>query len=367
MDGDRAAGGRIPSLDGLRGIAAIAVMGFHFDYYFLPQAALTRLLPGLGRAYLGVDLFFLLSGFVIMHVYGQAMASNRRRHWPEFAAMRFARIYPLFALSTLLMVIIHALTALPIPNVSLSHATLTLQPFLLQAWADGLTWNYPAWSISTEAMAYVAFVFCAHGLLRGSHPRAVAAVCIGILAAVTWANSGRLNVFSGYQCALRTLAEFSLGALLYRVYAADRQLSGRALGAMSVALMALAALTRWDLFIVGAFACLIHHATDARTGLARLLDSRVTMTLGTWSYSIYLLHAPVHYAVMAVMSATGHPVDGLDQTSARLLAFATMAAVVALAAVTFTYYEVPMRRLVQRLSLSTPRWGVRVMRGADLP
>ncbi len=337
-------------MDGLRGIAAIAVMGFHFQFYFLPQAALTSLLPGLGRAYLGVDLFFLLSGFVIMHVYGQALAYDCRRHWQEFAAMRFARIYPLFALSTLAVVITHALTALPLPYVSLSHVTLALQPLLLQVWADGLTWNYPAWSISTEAMAYVGFIFCARPVLRGSHPRALAAICVAVLAAITWAHYGRLNVFSGYQCVLRTLAEFSLGALLYRVYAAGRRLSGTVLGATAVALLALAALTGWDPFVVGAFACLIHYATDPKTWIARLLDSRVPLTLGAWSYSIYLLHAPVHYAVMAVLSATGHPADGLGRSSARLLAFVTMAAVVALAAVTFKYYEVPMRHLIRRWS-----------------
>jgi peptidoglycan/LPS O-acetylase OafA/YrhL len=48
---------RIPSLDGVRGIAAIAVMLFHFNIFFLPQAQLSFV----GRAYLSVDLFFLLS------------------------------------------------------------------------------------------------------------------------------------------------------------------------------------------------------------------------------------------------------------------------------------------------------------------
>jgi len=96
---------RIASLDGLRGIAAVGVMIFHFDHFFLPQAALTSMLPFmrpiLDRAYLGVDLFFLMSGFVMAHIYGQKLSSNWRVHWKDFAIMRFARIYPLFVLTTL--------------------------------------------------------------------------------------------------------------------------------------------------------------------------------------------------------------------------------------------------------------------------
>jgi peptidoglycan/LPS O-acetylase OafA/YrhL len=46
-------------------------------------------------------LFFLMSGFVMAHVYGQKLASNWRAHWRDFAIMRFARIYPLFAVTTL--------------------------------------------------------------------------------------------------------------------------------------------------------------------------------------------------------------------------------------------------------------------------
>ncbi len=49
---------RIPSLDGLRGVAAIAVMLFHFNVFFLPQARLSAILPLLNRGYLAVDLFF---------------------------------------------------------------------------------------------------------------------------------------------------------------------------------------------------------------------------------------------------------------------------------------------------------------------
>jgi peptidoglycan/LPS O-acetylase OafA/YrhL len=68
---------RLPSLTGLRGIAAVAVMLFHFGFAYLPQAGIMELLP-VDRAYLSVDLFFMLSGFVMAHVYGEVMSSNWR-------------------------------------------------------------------------------------------------------------------------------------------------------------------------------------------------------------------------------------------------------------------------------------------------
>src|SRR5215469_3083778 len=147
---------RIPCLDGLRGLAALAVMLFHFNIFFLPQARL----PFVGRGYLAVDLFFLLSGFVMAHVYGSLLASNWRVHALQFARARFARLYPLFAVTTLAMAIIFTLSQMPLKIVSFSGRSLALQPFLLQEWASSLSWDYPSWSISTEAEAYVSFVFC---------------------------------------------------------------------------------------------------------------------------------------------------------------------------------------------------------------
>ena len=117
---------RIPSLDGLRGIAALAVVAFHFNIFFLPQAGL----PFVSHAYLAVDLFFLISGFVMAHVYGRELSSDRRAHWLKFAIARFARIYPLFALTTLAVIIVAILSDIRPRFILFSGRSLALQPFL---------------------------------------------------------------------------------------------------------------------------------------------------------------------------------------------------------------------------------------------
>jgi peptidoglycan/LPS O-acetylase OafA/YrhL len=349
---------RIASLDGLRGIAAVGVMIFHFNYFFLPQAALTSMLPFmrsiLDHAYLGVDLFFLMSGFVMAHVYGQKLSSNWRAHWRDFATVRFARIYPLFVLTTLVMVVTHALAHIPLSWISFSSRSLALQPLLLQEWG-GLSWNYSSWSISTEAAAYTFFVFSAGALVTGKYPRVIAAICVAILAALCIKHGGRLHLFTGVPALLRTIAEFSLGALLYRAHLAAKTSSGIWPALLAVVCVVLAALTRWDITTVGVFAYLIYYGADATTLLARLLSSAPATAIGAGSYSIFLWHAPAHYAVMAMFSAYGHPTETLDVTTARLLMLATMLAVVCLSALTFNCFEVPARRLIRRTLLHTER------------
>src|SRR5262249_32420651 len=163
------------------------------NIFFLPQARLSTVVPLLGRAYLSVDLFFLLSGFVMAHVYGRLLGSNWRVHWRHFAVARFARLYPLFAITTSVIVSLVALFHAPTKEVSFSGWSLALQPIMLQQWYSGLSWNYPSWSISTEVEAYFFFVFFAGLLLSGRHPRLVAACCIAVLTALGIIQGGSIN------------------------------------------------------------------------------------------------------------------------------------------------------------------------------
>ena len=335
---------RIPSLDGLRGIAAIGVMLFHFNIFFLPQARLNDILPYLNRAYLAVDLFFLLSGFVMAYVYGRPLALNWRVHWLKFAIARFARLYPLFVATTLVMIVVAALSHTPI-DVSLTRRSLALQPFLLQQWTD-LSWNYPSWSISTEAQAYVYFVFFAGVLLVGRHPGLVVAGCIVVLVSLSVSNSGSLAYFVGLPALLRTLSEFSLGALLYRFQSRDAKFPLKWVGLSAIALASFGLVTHFDFPIVVGFGCLIYYCVNSQNALSSLLNSRPVVALGNWSYSVYLWHAPTHYTVMAMFAAIGFPVSNFGLSDARVLLFATALSVVGISAVSYHYFETPIRRLI---------------------
>ncbi len=83
---------RIESLDGLRGVAILLVLFFHLFYY----------LPGSDYGWAGVDLFFVLSGFLITGILLDTI--NHPHYWKYFYARRFLRIFPLYYISLILVI-----------------------------------------------------------------------------------------------------------------------------------------------------------------------------------------------------------------------------------------------------------------------
>jgi peptidoglycan/LPS O-acetylase OafA/YrhL len=323
-------------------------MLFHFSIFFLPQAKLFAV-PFLDRAYLAVDLFFLLSGFVMAHVYGVALAADSAGNWRAFAQARFARLYPLFALALAATIVDVAMFSAR-PPVTFSGESLMLQPFLLQHWwPSGLNWNYPTWSISTEMEAYVMFVLAARPLLEGRYPHLIAVGCIATIVALSVARGGNLNLFDGTAALARTSAEFAVGVLIFRAHKRGIPLLGRWSGVLALAFAGLGLLTRQDCLVVVGLACLILYSVGATDVFGRILNSRPAILLGNWSYSVYLWHAPVHMAIMGLFAASGVPVMGLNWPLAILLVLATALLVIGLSALTYRHFEKPMRRWILRL------------------
>ena len=92
MAGETLYPANIPSLTALRFVAAAAVFAFHIDHTFLP-GAFGALTPLVRKGYLGVDFFFILSGFILTHVYAPQMDAGTFKS-RAFFAHRFARVYP---------------------------------------------------------------------------------------------------------------------------------------------------------------------------------------------------------------------------------------------------------------------------------
>jgi peptidoglycan/LPS O-acetylase OafA/YrhL len=301
---------RIPCLDGLRGVAAIAVMLFHFKLFYLPQARLSDVVPLVTRAYLGVDLFYMLSGFVMAHVYGRLLALNWQAHWLDFAIARGARIYPAVAATLLTMIIAVTLSNMLLQMVIFSCRSLALQPMLLQQWASDLSWDYPSWSVNTEVEAYIFFVLSANLLVTGRRPLLIAFCCVAIVVGLNISHGALISSHTGFSALLRTLAEFSLGVLLmYRVHSHYHRVSN---------------LTETSNHAFGSVCCCGNNifrlpyllcCTTADT-VGKLLESSYMRSLGDWPYSIYLWHAPAHYAIMTTLATIGYPVSKLNLDTA---------------------------------------------------
>lgn len=289
-----------PQLDGLtalRGLAAWFVVLYHIraSTPWLPESIMHIAHKG----YLAVDFFFILSGFVI---WLSAHSDFAARGWgaaPAFWRRRMARIYPLYGV----------MLALTIAFAALLHATardasnypwheLPLHMLMLQNWGftDALSWNHPAWSISTEMAAYLLFPLIAYALPLARAPRAALllgiAVLIGGMAATLrtlgFDNLGQDIPHTGL---IRCLSEFSAGALVCALWSQGAHASTR----VAVLATAGAAILGWSLAPAAelwAFpllaACAIFLIADAsRAGRA---IPRPLIFLGEISYATYLAH-----------------------------------------------------------------------------
>lgn len=148
------------NLTGLRFYAALWV----FLYHFFPVYTSIKEIPFFEIGYLGVDIFFVLSGFILTYVYYKTFFINKitwQDYW-HFIVKRFAKIYPLhFILTIIFIPLLYVAKYLFHQNSLKVDFDALLQNFLLiHSWntTEKLSWNYPSWSISAEWFAYL-FLF----------------------------------------------------------------------------------------------------------------------------------------------------------------------------------------------------------------
>src|SRR5258706_2626883 len=148
----------IRPLTSIRGIAAMAVVLYHFQGNFSYEFYLHKSTLLFSRGYLWVDFFFLLSGFILSHVHAEEF-NRGLTTYRTFLFKRIARAYPLHVF-TLFVLLLPACW----PTVQAMQDRRTVASFvsnllLVQAWGptSHLSWNYPSWSISDEWAAYLLF------------------------------------------------------------------------------------------------------------------------------------------------------------------------------------------------------------------
>lgn len=203
-----------------RGVAAWMVVLFHarLGMPWLPDGVMAVL----DKGYLAVDFFFLLSGFVIYLSAREALARDGIRAVPVFWRRRMARIWPLYAVMLALTTAFAALLTLTgREDGGYPWSELPLHILMVQNWGftDALSWNHPAWSISTEMAAYLLFPLLVLGLPLARMPRpgllAGMATLIAIMAAwLHYAGLRDLGENIPHYGLVRCLFEFTAGCLL---------------------------------------------------------------------------------------------------------------------------------------------------------
>lgn len=366
-------GGLVRSFGGARGLAAMLVALFHFG---LGEPPILRIRAG----YLFVDLFFVLSGFLICAAYASKL--DRPAALPNFLVRRIGRLLPLMLVATLAYLLLANAAVLAHRRFdgAAGAGRLTIRPSLAE-WLATLTMthslglfdhaimNYATWSISTEFYAYVVFAaLCL--LLRGPAQRVAFAVMAALAYGVSiWASihvrgcltrGGCMDLTFDYGY-WRCLAGFFLGALLTHVRirgpTTPRARLALALGqaASAVALLAMFLLIRRVPAAALAAPLLFGFlllSIRADTGpLARLFGAAPLQLLGRYSYSIYLMHPVI---LLGWNAGRGIAVGNLGRL-AFLAGYVALLLVVA--SWTFRWVEDPMRRRFNRFAAR--RFGAR--------
>lgn len=297
-------GREIKSLTGLRGVAALYVMAFH---YWIGLAFSNPATTFLAHGYLAVDLFFTLSGFVMALNYSHMFAKSwTRTAYREFLGRRIARVYPLYCAATLAAFLLILAGLLDAQGALPLGALLALNLLMVQAWGLVTSLDGPSWSISAEWAAYLLFpVLLVPALFRRPAWAWISAiVCAAIIIGLTMLPAAfvrnptpeallDLHVswlgFPVWRC----LPEFTLGLLAFRL---SGTASGRYLAqsrwitpVLCLAILLLMTLPGTDAIVVLGFPLLLIGLAGDHLP-ARLLASPLAELAGKLSYSIYLVH-----------------------------------------------------------------------------
>jgi peptidoglycan/LPS O-acetylase OafA/YrhL len=369
---------RLEHLDGLRGLAALYVVVYHANQAFNTTAFVDGIPSGLRRA-LGlinfgqaaVAVFIVLSGYCLMLPVVKAADGGLRGGLIEYFKRRARRILPPYyaALSVSLLLIAFAPgmnrahlgwgRSLPAfdSDILLSH--LLLVHNLNSNWAFKI--DYPMWSVATEWQIYFCFPLLLLPLWRrfGAVTVVGAAVLAGILP--HWLFKGQVDV-----AAFEFIGLFAFGMAAAEFSFTDRgirTINARSYGITCLALLFPIALfakyqANWDWrhsagsnIVVGlAASCLLVYCAkslltferESPPVVVRVLRSKPCVLLGSFSYSLYLIHAPI-IAVAALVLVHLHAAPTLKFACAML---ASVSLAIVSAYVFFLAFERPF--LVKR-------------------
>jgi peptidoglycan/LPS O-acetylase OafA/YrhL len=340
---------RFVVLDGMRGLAALAVITDH-----VPSEIMRGLLPG---RYLAVDFFFVLSGFVLAHVYGERLA--RGMSFGSFMRMRLIRLYPLYLAAIAISATIAAIVAVkgwePFALwqvfASLAFALLLLPcPPNLSLWPNApFPLNGPSWSLFFELVINAVFALVGRFLTP--------ALCLGFMA--VGAGTLAISVFAGLDVGgyawsnmlgglLRATFGFFAGVWLYKIRAHERAASLPVWAAFGLLFAAMAMPTPpglrpyWDLIaILFIFPPLVAMSANARVRGGML---RVSAFVGLVSYGVYVLHVPLFSWIRLTLQHFGV----FELLPGVALVALTAAVAVTAAAILHVIYDAPVRRWLSR-------------------
>jgi peptidoglycan/LPS O-acetylase OafA/YrhL len=314
----------LSNLTPLRGIAALLTVIFHINIVFWGDMVPASGSLLMSHLYLMVDFFFILSGFIMCHVYGRRFTDQvRKAEFRKFTIARFSRVYPLHLATLVFMIfILFVFAKLGVPKNALLQADNSLYSvftnlFLVQAmnFNKWFTWVHASWSISTEWWAYMIFPFLVAPFFRmKSRGRIIICIlCIAGYICSSWFLAPLVTTPAEFHWSGVKPADWSLN-LAYQ-YGFARCICGFVLGMMThhafrdqwgkkilgngwaMILFTAAAFISMhfnlpDFIIVSFFPFIILSGAYGSERINKIFTSTPLQRLGDWSFSIYMIHQP---------------------------------------------------------------------------
>jgi peptidoglycan/LPS O-acetylase OafA/YrhL len=318
--------GEIKALTGLRIVAAVWVVLFHFRPMLGDASTDVRdaLAPVLNCGAQGVDLFFILSGFVLTWNYLDRMGPSWSvRGSLHFLWLRLARVWPVY-LVTLHLAAVWVIFTLHVGHVptpdtgQLTATSYVRQILLVQLWFqpffDGSSWDGPAWSISAEWLAYLLFGLLVLVIFRMAHATRARSLMLLACAAslppvVMLLVSGQF--YTPWSWLPRIVTQFTAGALacaaVRRLRLTDRARRVAGYASLLLVLAVVGTLYWFDAHPISGvvdsggvvdvlFVPLVMALAVGVGSLPKVLSTRLMVFGGQISFCLYMVHELVHTA-----------------------------------------------------------------------
>ncbi|GAB7071070.1 acyltransferase family protein [Mycolicibacterium hodleri] len=370
--------GEIKALSGLRIVAALWVVMFHFRplLQMASPPLYDSLKPILDCGAQGVDLFFILSGFVLTWNYLERMGDRwSTRATLHFLWLRLARVWPLYLVTMHLAALWIIFTLnygdFPSPEAgSLNAISYLRQLGMVQLWFqpffDFSSWDGPAWSISAEWLAYLLFgllILVIHRVDRATGARGLLLLSFAatLPPLILLVGSGG-QFYTPWSWLPRIVLQFTAGALacaaVRKMRPSDR--TRAAVGVVSVVLLGVIVgalywfdghplpTIRDDFGLVDVLFMPLVVALALGSGtLPALLSTRVMVYGGQVSFGLYMVHEIVHTAWLWIMAQYQIPM--VPSIGAKLIFAALILVSLLLGVLLFHFVEEPARMWMRRM------------------
>jgi len=342
------------------------VVLFHLAVYLFPEHDEIWLKP-IQRGYLLVDLFFVLSGFLMAYLYGSFFQDTlAKKTISTFLKARIARIYPLHFFTFILLFSWYCFNVFILGKPReygriYEESAVLSQLFLAQAWGihSGNTWNIPAWSISTEWAAYLIFPFwwrfwskmgargaffflpmalLGYFILETFHPKQ------NLDITYDWA---LLRCFLGFGCGMSLFLITPALVTFFEKQSLLKNLNGLSFFMVTCLVMVFAS---YDTVVVALWPICVFFSFW-KADFYPMAFHKVLHFLGNISFSLYLIHLPLLYLVPQALKM-GDP-SALHESTRLSISVVFLMITLLLSQVVFRKIEQPSRAwLRKKMSLS---------------